>query len=293
MSDRSTALLAELQTVCQRILANESQGAWSPAPVAAATPVAVANATSVANSLEALRRQAAENHDQLAELKRSVDAHRGVVAGDSAANGQMLVDLRRSVRAMTEAVEEGRREQEVQSKELVTSIEALRVGLTGFGASHRQQTSELRASVESLDRTVSGFANQVQNALNALGEQIQTALSTLSQQIATALRNATTEQGEALGRQGAAYEALRHELEQMRMDERLDELELLLSIGLPKFSEEIQAGLQQSLKELSRAFRLTEREHGNRMVELHRAFDSSLRRLEASVQPRERHQTAS
>jgi hypothetical protein len=75
--------------------------------------------------------------------------------------------------------------------------------------------------------------------------------------------------------------------------ERITELEKMLSIGLPQFSEEIQASVQHTLLEVSRTFRLTEREHGNRMGELHRDFDATIRRLEASLQPRRRDEPVS
>jgi Zn-dependent M32 family carboxypeptidase len=319
MADRSAALLSELQAVCQRILSNDTRG---PAGAGLVTMASAANGTALANSLEALRRQCVDNHEQVAELKRSVDGHRGVVAGDSAANGKMLVELRRSVEALTEVSAQDRSQRQAQSAELQRCVEALRVGLAGFSANNRQQTAELRGSLESLEATVTGFGEQVQHALNVLGDQIQTALGTLGQQVAIALR-ATTDQmgqemsrqndayrgmvtevkqeltdmtgqvGEEMTRQRTAYEDLLGELTPRHTKERLDELEAMLSVGLPKFSEEIQAGVQQTLMEVSRTFRLAEREHGNRMAELHRDFDASTRRLEAAMQPRRREETVS
>jgi hypothetical protein len=91
-----------------------------------------------------------------------------------------------------------------------------------------------------------------------------------------------------MSRQTAAYESLLGELLPVQTRERLDELEALLAVGLPKFSEEIQAGVQQTLLEVSRTFQEAEREHGNRMAELHRDFNVTTRRLEASLQPRRR-----
>ncbi len=293
MSDRSSALLTELQEVCRRILTSEAR---STGDTAALTNIAsVANGTAVAHSLEALRRQCVDNHDQVAELKRSVDGHRGVVAGDSAANGKMLVALTRSLEALGELVERDRREHQQQHRELVRTVESLRVGLAGFSASNRQQAAEMRGSVESLQGTMGSFGERVQTVLNTLGGQIQSALDTMSEQIAAALQ-ASTEQvgreidrhGETLTAQGEAYEALTAILQAQHTGARLDELETMISVGLPKFSEEIQASLQQSLLEVSRTFRLTEREHGNRMSELHRDFDNTVRRLETSLHPRSR-----
>jgi hypothetical protein len=286
MSDHSAALLSELQSVCQRILANDPR--LSGGSAALTNMASVANGTALANSLEALRRQCVDNHDQVAELKRSIDGHRGVIAGDSAANAEMLVRLTRAVETLVEGTEHERTQTTGQLGDLIRAVESLRVGLAGFSANSRQQAGELRASVESLEGTVSAFGEQVQVALNTLGAQIQAALGTMSQQIGTALRASSDQVGQEMSRQTAAYESLLGELLPVQTRERLDELEALLAVGLPKFSEEIQAGVQQTLLEVSRTFQEAEREHGNRMAELHRDFNVTTRRLEASLQPRRR-----
>jgi hypothetical protein len=286
MSEHSTALLSELQAVCQRILASDTK--LSGGSAALTNMASVANGTALANSLEALRRQCVDNHEQVGELKRSLDSHRGVIAGDSAANAKMLVGLTRAVESLVEGSERERTQTTGQLSDLIRSVESLRVGLAGFSANSRQQSAELRGSVESLERTVSAFGEQVQVALNTLGGQIQSALGTMSQQIATALRTSSEQVGQEMSRQSAAYESLLGELLPVQTRERLDELESLLTVGLPKFSEEIQAGVQQTLLEVSRTFQLAEREHGNRMAELHRDFNVTTRRLEASLQPRRR-----
>jgi hypothetical protein len=284
--DRSSALLAELQAVCQRILAGDGR---SPGGTAALTTMAsVANGTAVANSLEALRRQCVDNHQQVGELKRSVDVHRGVVANDSAGNARMLVDVSRSVEALAALVERDRAERQGQTGDLVRSVESLRVGLAGFSAANRQQLTDLRGSVEALDRTVGAVGEQVQSALNTLGGHIQDALTTLGEQISLALQATRDQVGQEMGRQVTAYEAVVGELHPEHTRERLDELEAMLSVGLPTFSREIQAGVQDTLLQVSRTFRLAEREHGNRMGELHRDFDATVRRLEAALQSRRR-----
>jgi hypothetical protein len=115
--------------------------------------------------------------------------------------------------------------------------------------------------------------------------------------ILTELRHETTGATEQvrqeMAQQTTAHAALLAELTPQRTRERLDEIENMLSVGLPKFSEEIQAGVQQTLMEVSRTLLMTEREHGNRMAELHRDFDASTRRLEAAIQARRREQPVS
>jgi hypothetical protein len=285
-SDRSAALLAELQAVCQRILATDPRVPTGSVPLT--TMASVANGSAVANSLEALRRQCLDNYLQVAELKRSVDVHRGVVANDSATNGRMLVELSRSVENLVTAVDWDRTERQGQMGELIRSVESLRVGLAGFGAANRQQVSELRGTVESLEHTVGSLGEQVQGALDTLGGHIQTALTTLGEQIVLALQATREQIGQEMGHQATAYEALVSELDPNETRERLDELENLLSVGLPKFSADIQAGVQETLVAVSRTFELSEREHGNRMGELHRDFAATIRRLEAALQPRRR-----
>jgi hypothetical protein len=211
-----------------------------------------------------------------------------VVAGDSASNAKMLVELARAVEHLVEGTERERTETKAQVGDLVRSVEALRVGLAGFSANNRQQTSELRGSMESIERSVSAFGEQVQTALNTLGGQIQSALGTMSEQIAAALRASSAQVGHEMARQSASYEQMLGELLPVQTRDRLDELETMLSVGLPKFSEEIQAGVQQALLDVSRIFQLAEREHGNRMSELHRDFDATARRLETSLRPRRR-----
>ena len=308
--DRSTVLLTELQAVCQRILADEgSEGA--------PTLIATANGSAVASSLEALRRQCVDNNSDVAALKRSVDALRGVVAGDSAANGKMLVELRRTVDAMTEVV--ARESDQVSS--LVGAVEALRVGLAGSSAGNRQQMAELRGSLDSLeasvgtvgsqveattakltkhvDATLLAIRAQVETALKQMGKQVEVALAGMAGQVETAFTTMARQIQEAfnafgsqvalqLGRQSEAFDTLLEELLPQRTRQRIEELETLLTEGLPRFSEEIQAGVQQTLLEVSRTFRLAEREHGNRMSELHRDFNATARRLEAAMQPRRR-----
>ncbi len=248
----------------------------------------VANGTAVANSLDALRRQCVDNYQQVAELKRSVDLHRGVVASDSASDGRMLVELSRSVENLVTAVDWDRTETQGQIGELIRSVESLRVGLAGFGAANRQQVSELRDTVDSLEHTVSSLGQQVQTALDTLGGHIQTALTTLGQEVVLALQATREQVGQEMGRQATAYQALVGELDQHETRQRLDELENMLSVGLPKFSAEIQAGVHETLVSVSRTFESSEREHGNRMGELHRDFAATIRRLEAALQPKRR-----
>ncbi|MDQ1392977.1 MAG: hypothetical protein QOF30_1954, partial [Acidimicrobiaceae bacterium] len=145
MSEHSTALLSELQAVCQRILASDTK--LSGGSAALTNMASVANGTALANSLEALRRQCVDNHEQVGELKRSLDTHRGVIAGDSAANAKMLVGLTRAVESLVEGSERERTQTTGQLSDLIRSVESLRVGLAGFSANSRQQSAELRGSV--------------------------------------------------------------------------------------------------------------------------------------------------
>lgn len=290
--DRSAALLTELQAVCQRILADDEREPLAP------TLIATANGSAVASSLEALRRQCVDNNEQVDALKRSVDGLRGVAASDSADNGKMLVELRRAVDTMTEVVD---RENQ-QMAGLVGSVETLRVGLAGASASNRQQMAELRGSLESVEQAVTAVAGQIDSSLAGMGKQIETALAGMAGQVETAFTtmarqiqeafNAFGRQvGQQMGHQSQSFDSLLEELRPQRTRERLDELEALLAVGLPKFSEEIQAGVQQTLMDVSRTFRLAEREHGNRMSELHRDFSATARRLEAAMQPRRREES--
>jgi Zn-dependent M32 family carboxypeptidase len=124
------------------------------------------------------------------------------------------------------------------------------------------------------------MAGQVEAAFTTMARQIQEAFNAFGRQI-----------GQQMGHQSESFDSLLEELRPQRTRERLDELEALLTIGLPKFSEEIQAGVQQTLMEVSRAFQVAEREHGNRMSELHRDFSATARRLEAAMQPRRREES--
>jgi hypothetical protein len=312
--DRSAALLTELQAVCQRILSDD-EGA-SPAP----TLIATANGSAVASSLEALRRQCVDNNHQVDALKRSVDSLRGLVAGDSAQTGKMLVQLRGAVDAMTQVVD---RENQ-QMAGLVASVETLRVGLAGASASNRQQMSELRDCLrsvelsvttgservdtslaglgdrvdeslgrvgEKVDASLAGMGKQIEAALVGMAGQVEAAFTTMARQIQEAFNAFGRQIGQQMGHQSESFDSLLEELRPQRTRERLDELEALLTIGLPKFSEEIQAGVQQTLMEVSRAFQVAEREHGNRMSELHRDFSATARRLEAAMQPRRREES--
>jgi hypothetical protein len=286
LSDRSAVLLAELQAVCQRILASEPR--MPGGTVGLVSLASVANGTAVANSLEALRRQCVDNYHQVAELKRSVDVHRGVVATDSATNARLLVEMTRSVEALVAVVERDRAERHDQLDGLAQSVESLRVGLAGFGAGSRQQASAMRDAVAALEGAVTTFGEQVGTALDGLAGQIQSALASLAGQVSDALQETGDQVGREMERQSATHEALLSKLDGPGTRDRLDELEALLSEGLPKFSEDIQAGVQQSLLSVSRTFELSEREHGNRMVDLHRDFDRTIRRLEATLEPRRR-----
>ena len=286
LSDRSAVLLAELQAVCQRILASEPR--MPGGTVGLVSLASVANGTAVANSLEALRRQCVDNYHQVAELKRSVDVHRGVVATDSATNARLLVEMTRSVEALVAVVERDRAERHDQLDGLAQSVESLRVGLAGFGAGSRHQASEMRDAVAALEGAVTTFGEQVGTALDALAGQIQSALGIMAGQVSDALQETGDQVGREMERQSATHEALLSKLDGPGTRDRLDELEALLSEGLPKFSEDIQAGVQQSLLSVSRTFELSEREHGNRMVDLHRDFDRTIRRLEATLETRRR-----
>jgi hypothetical protein len=286
MNDRSAVLLGELQAVCQRILAADDRIPGGSAGLV--NLASVANGTAVANSLEALRRQCVDNHQQVAELKRSVDVHRGVVATDSATNARLLVDMNRSVEALVAIVERDRAERHDQLDGLTRSVESLRVGLAGFGAGSRQAASELRSAVEGLERTVATFGEQVRSAVDNLASQVQGALSTLGEQTSHALQAVGEHVAQEMDHHAESHQALLSQLQPAETRDRLDELEALLSVGLPKFSEDIQAGVQQALLSVSRTFELSEREHGNRMVDLHRDFDRTIRRLEASLESRRR-----
>jgi Zn-dependent M32 family carboxypeptidase len=140
-----------------------------------------------------------------------------------------------------------------------------------------------------LRQEIGGAATNVGQEMARQTGAYQAMLTAVRQEVS----GMTTQVGEDMSRQRAAYEELLGELTPRLTKERLDELENMLSVGLPKFSEEIQAGVQQTLMEVSRTFRLAEREHGNRMAELHRDFDASTRRLEAAMQPRRREESLS
>ena len=433
-AEQSAALLAELQAVCQRILASEGGHA-------APSMIATANGSALASALEALRRQCLDNNQQIESIKRSLDGLRSVIAADSADNGKMLVELRRAVRTMIDALDGDRQ----QTAELVRAVESLRVGLAGFSANNRQQVSELRTTLQSLadavgvvDHTVTTrlsevrtevvgavetlsqqvgttnskvdaavvtveqkidtLAQNVDTVVGALGQRVDSAVGTLGQKVDTAvgalgqrvdnavgtlgqkvdmglgavgektdtaltavgqrmdnaigamgqrvdsavatagartdaavaaaaastdaavgavgnqvgvalaamgeeitaalngmadeIQNAFTGFGHQLGtsmsQQSEAFDALLEELKSQAPRERLNELEEMLTVALPQLSEEIRAGLQDTLTAVGRTFELAEREHGNRMTELHRDFASTARRLEASLQPRRR-----
>ena len=420
-AEQSTALLTELQAVCQRILASEG------AP-AAPSMIATANGSALASALEALRRQCLDNNGQIESIKRSLDGLRGVMAADSADNGKMLVELRRAVRTMTDALDGDRQ----QTAELVRAVESLRVGLAGFSANNRQQVSEMRSTLQSLtdavaavdhtvttrlsevgtevigavealteqvgatnskveaavvaveqkvDTAVGNLGQKVDTVVGALGQRVDTAVATVGQKVdmglgavgektdtalaavgqrmdnaigamgqrvdsAVATAGATTDAavaaaaaktdaavgavgdqvgaalaamgqeitaalngmagqiqsaftgfghqlGTSMSQQSEAFDSLLEELKSQAPRERLNELEELLTVALPHLSEEIRTGVQDSLTAVSRTFELAEREHGNRMTELHRDFASTARRLEASLQPRRRQEPAS
>ena len=323
--DRSTVLLAELQAVCQRILADEGRQPGEPGHVVP-TLISTASGSAVASSLEALRRQCADNNQQVVGLKRSVDGLRAVASRDSADNAKMLTELSRIIDTMTQTVAREQADKHDQITDLVRSVEALRVGLAGFSANNRQKVSDLQGSLQSVEQAVAALPGQVETALmikvdaslaglggrvgtalgtmgeqvaagagsvGSLGHQVEGALASLGSQITVAFGTMASQIQDAFNAFGAQISG---EMASqtgnvdslLKTREQLDELGALLSVGLPKFSEEIQAGVQQTLLDVSRTFRLAEREHGNRMAELHRDFDTTARRLEAAIQPRRR-----
>ncbi len=231
---------------------------------------------------EVVEHDRAESQRQMGELIRSVEALRVGLAGFSANNRQQVSELRGSLQSLEQTVQASGETVEHSLNTLSEQVEG------ALGASSAHVEISLKTLGVQIESALAGSSQGVQTALNTLGGQIQAVLGTLSMQISEALRASGEQVGKEMARQSAAYEALFDTLQPQETKDRLDELETMLSVGLPKFSEEIQASVQNTLLEVSRTFRLTEREHGNRMGELHRDFDASVRRLEASLQPRRR-----
>ena len=131
-SDRSTALLAELQAICQRIIANDGR---LPDGGSARLP-AVNGGGGVAAVLDDLRLQGANNAQQLAELRRAFDSLRGSLATDTADNTQLSVEVRRSVVSLRTVVA---KESTSTQQRLDRLQESLRPGGTkeSVGTHHR------------------------------------------------------------------------------------------------------------------------------------------------------------
>jgi hypothetical protein len=121
-----------------------------------------------------------------------------------------------------------------------------------------------------------------------MGEQITAALNGMAGQIQGAFTSFGHQLGEQMTQQGQAFDSLLDELKSEAPRARLNELEQLLTVALPQLSEEIRVSVQDTLLAVSRTFRLAEREHGNRMSELHRDFASTAKRLEIAIEPRRR-----
>jgi hypothetical protein len=281
-------------------------------------------AAGLAATLDALRRQGRDNAQQLAELRLAVDSLRGEVPSDRQLLGDLgraVVSLRAVVAkesTRTQQRLEGLQQSMdagSQGGELKASIAALRSDLAGIGAHDRWRGDELQGAIDALRSGLAGFSTNNRHQMEALRatvadqavlvemealrETVAEADQTVHKEIA-ALRATVADQSvlaemqavqaavaDAAAGQAALSAAVEKLVQALGPDgttERLAELERLLNSGLPRFGREIQGGIQQVLLDVGRTFRLAEREHGNRMAELQRAFDASARRIEATLE---------
>lgn len=258
--DRSTALLAELQAVCQRILADEGRLPGEPGHVVP-TLISTANGSAVANSLEALRRQCADSNQQVVALKRSTDGLRAVVSRDSADNAKLLIELGRVIETMTKTVNREQADQHAQIGDLVRSVEALRVGLAGFSANNRQQVSELRGSLQGVEQSTAALRSQTDIGLAALEARVETGLATLRAQTEASLGALPSQVETAVIAQvGPAAEALSG-----RVDTALGTMGRHVAAGHAT-NERLQSELKGSMNALGRQVEIALASLGNQFT---------------------------